>query len=166
MKLVSGNDVVYTPDSLAKHIVDYYNPQGWVLEPCVGGGAFTRAFHGRSGIDKVWMCEIEDGHDFFDFATPVDWIVTNPPWSKMRSFINHAMGLTSNIVFLSLFNHFVTRARYKDIQDAGFGLKEALLVPTPKKPWPQSGFQLTAMHVQRHWEGPLAITNHNHITME
>lgn len=167
MKLVSGNDVVYTPVPLAKHIVDYFKPRGSVLEPCRGGGAFYDYLcETNCGEDDItnW-CEIEEGpeYDFFNWDQTVGWIVTNPPWSLMRKFLNHSMELANDIVMLALFTHFTTRARYNDIISAGFGLKEALLVPTPKKPWPQSGFQLVAMHIQRHWDGPLTMTNHNHL---
>ena len=34
-----------------------------------------------------------------------------------------------------------------------FGIKEIYCVDTPKKPWPQLGFQLAAVHTQRGYEG-------------
>lgn len=40
-----GNDVVYTPDPLARAIVEHFKPRGTILEPFAGGGAFVRAFH-------------------------------------------------------------------------------------------------------------------------
>lgn len=33
--------------------------------------------------------------------------------------------------------------------DENFGIKEILFVPTPPKPWPQAGFALGAVHIQR-----------------
>ena len=33
-------DVVYTPRWLSKAIIDYFQPSGLCLDPCVGAGAF------------------------------------------------------------------------------------------------------------------------------
>ena len=68
------------------------------------------------------------------------------------------MVISDNIVFLSSLQSLTLRVRLKAIQDAGFGLREALLLQHPPKPWPVSGFQLVAMHVQRGYKGPLALT--------
>ena len=39
------------------------------------------------------------------------------------------------------------------MRNAGFGVKEFYCVDTPKKPWPQLGFQLAAVHTQRGYTG-------------
>ena len=39
------------------------------------------------------------------------------------------------------------------IRDSGFAVKEIYCVDTPKKPWPQLGFQLAAVHTQRGYTG-------------
>lgn len=137
-----SNDVVQTPVELAQRIVQHFRPQGRILEPCKGQGNFLRAMPGAQ-----W-CEISEGRDFFDWHQPVDWIVTNPPWSEIRAFLRHSMTLADNIVFLMTVNHVWTKARIRDIQTAGFGLKEICLVEMPKN-FPQSGFQLGAIHIKR-----------------
>lgn len=40
----------------------------------------------------------------------------------------------------------------------GFGMKEILFVPTPPKPWPQTGFSLGAMYIQRGYFGPVTLS--------
>lgn len=145
-----GNDRIYTPDDLAKLIVDHFKPAGRILEPCKGGGAFLRAL----GTGCEW-CEIDEGRDFFDYDGKVDWIVTNPPWSLLRPFLAHSMKLADNIVFLCLVNAFFMRARQRDIHAAGFGIVEILEVPMPAKPWPQTGFSLAATWLSRDWSGPI-----------
>lgn len=137
-----SNDVVQTPVELAQRIVQHFQPQGRILEPCRGQGNFLRAMPGAH-----W-CEIREGRNFFDWHQPVDWIVTNPPWSEIRAFLRHSMTLADNIVFLMTVNHVWTKARIRDIQTAGFGLKEICLVEMPKN-FPQSGFQLGAIHIKR-----------------
>jgi hypothetical protein len=150
-----GEDRVYTPDELANRIVKYFRPQimddDRMLEPCVGRGAFMRAFK-NNGIKtrNVFGLEIENGSDFFDFHDRVDWVMTNPPWGKTRLFAQHAYEVADNVVFLVTLIHFTgLKTRLRDMHAAGFRMKEIVLVPTPPKPWPQSGFQLGAIHFQR-----------------
>lgn len=92
---MKAGDAVYTPEWVAADIVRYFKPRGRVLEPCCGGGAFMRFLPAGT----MW-CEIAKGRDFFDWSEPVDWIVTNPPYSQTRQFLRHALALANNVVFL------------------------------------------------------------------
>jgi hypothetical protein len=145
-------DIVYTPEPLAIDIINHYNPQGRILDPCRGGGAFF------NNLDNADWCEIAEGKDFFDYHNHVDWIITNPPWSLMRQFLQHGMSIADNIVYLTSINHYTTKRRIQDMQAAGFGIKEFFCVATPPKPWPQSGFQLAAVHTARGYEGPIIFS--------
>ena len=89
-----------------------------------------------------------------DFDGDVDWIITNPPWSRLRHFLAKAMSTADNIVFLSAFIHYGTKARMADLRKYRYGWRSFVMVPEPKLNWPQSGFQLGAAHLQRDWEGP------------
>lgn len=149
----SEADMVFTPRLLAKEIIENFNPYGLTLDPCKGDGSFYDQVRG----DKVW-CELSEGKDFFTWTEKVDWIITNPPWSKMRSFLSHSYTLTNNIVLLCTLTHFCTTARLREMRQAGFGFKEFYGVPTPPKPWPQSGFKLGAAHLRRGYKGPLHFT--------
>jgi hypothetical protein len=151
-----GNDKVYTPDSLAISIVAHFKSQiskyHTILEPCYGQGAFLRAF-AKCGFIEVFGLELDKGQDFFEYDQKVDWIITNPPWSKVRDFFIHAYAISDNIIFLITVNHLIgLRRRLSDMNKAGFGIKEILFVDTPPPPWPQSGFQLGALHLQRGWK--------------
>lgn len=147
-----GNDRVYTPPALARQIVEHFQPFGRILDPCLGRGAFTAA------MPTCFSCEIDAGTDFFQWQEPVDWIVTNPPWSQFRAFLRHSMEVADNIVFLSLLNAWFMRARVQDMRTAGFGLVEALMLDTPPRPWPQTGFQLAAVHARRGHSGPMTFS--------
>jgi len=145
----SGNDIVYTPDELAEFVCNYFPIKGVVLEPCLGGGSFYRALSKLTAVTNIEWCEIEKGVDFLAYEGNVDWIVTNPPWSKFREFIQKSCsGMTNDIVFLITLNHFSTKARLKLIYDSGYSIKELLFLPTPKE-FPQSGFQLVAAHISK-----------------
>lgn len=147
-----SNDVVMTPLHMAKRIVDHFKPSGRILEPCRGAGHFTRYMP-----DAEW-CEITQGRDFFDWEKPVDWIITNPPWSKIRQFLQHSMKVADEIVFLMTVNHVWTKARIRDIYETGYGIKEICLIEMPPE-FPQSGFQLGAIHISRNWIGGIKLTD-------
>ena len=147
-----SNDDVQTPVHLAERIVRHFKPRGKILEPCCGEGRFLSFMPGAS-----W-CEIQKGRDFLRWRKPVDWIVTNPPWSQIRVFLKHAMTVADNVVFLMTVNHVWTKARIRDVQEAGFQLKEICLVEMPPE-FPQSGFQLGAVHLARGWKGLVRLSD-------
>lgn len=148
-----GDDKVWTPPALAREIVEFFRPEGRILEPCRGTGSFTDVLP----ADCDW-CEIDEGRDFLRVKGQWDWVVTNPPWGQFRAFMNKSMEVADNVVFLSLFNAWFMKARVRDMQEQGFGMVQALFVDTPAKPWPQTGFQLSAVHIKRGYEGPLKFT--------
>lgn len=153
-KSTFGEQAVYTPDGLANSIVKHFQPTGSLCEPCRGGGVFTRAMG-----DCDWF-EIEEGRDFLaSSGNKWDWVITNPPWKEVKGFLEKSMEQSDNVVMLTWLTGVLTKARIRMIQDAGFGFKDFLLVPTPPKPWPQSGFQLSATYIKRGWEGPATFSS-------
>jgi hypothetical protein len=163
-KLIPTNtkreDCVQTPVNLALDIMNHFKPQGNILEPCKGKGNFIEAYEnynliiqlqGKEGIKWAW-CEILENKDFFEFKEECDWIITNPPYSKMRKFIQHSMKISDNVVFLTTINHLWLKARIRDIKEAGFGIKEIVLCNTPKE-FPQSGFQFGIFHLKKNYKG-------------
>lgn len=179
-----SNDDIQTPPALARALVKHFNPSGRILEPCCGDGSFLRALRAHvkslapsrqllatssqllvsspqplaANASSVSWCEIKRGRDFFAWTQPVDWIMTNPPWSQIRNFLRHAMTLADHVVFLLTINHLWTKARLRDVREAGFGLREIVLVDMPAT-FPQSGFQLGAVHVARGHAGAITLTN-------
>ena len=145
-----SNDDIQTPVELAGRIVNYFQPSGRILEPCAGEGHFLQHLP-----DAEW-CEIKRDRDFFAYDQRVDWILTNPPWSQIRPFLAHAFTISDHVVFLMTVNHAWTKARLRIAREHGFGLRAILLVDTPRS-FPQSGFQLGAVHYQRGWTGPVIL---------
>lgn len=143
-------DLVYTPPELAAKLVAHLKPSGRVLDPAKGQGAFYDTF--PVGCSRAY-CEISEGRDFFEWTEPVDWIITNPPWSKIRQFISQGCKVANHVCYLITANHLFTKARLKVVRDAGFGVREIIFVPTPKSPWPQSGFAVAMIHLERSWQG-------------
>lgn len=147
-----SNDDIQTPTELAGRIVRYFRSRGRILEPCCGAGNFLKHLPGAD-----W-CEIKNGRDFLAYESRVDWIITNPPWSQIRPFLIKAFETAENIVFLMTINHAWTKARLRIARENAFSLKTIALTETPKA-FPQSGFQLGAVHYQRHWEGTVTLVD-------
>jgi len=147
------NDCVQTPTELARKLVEHFKPPGKILEPCRGEGNFLSVLP-----ESTLWCEELEGKDFFSFKEKVDWIITNPPYSKMRRFIQHSMNVSDNIVFLTTINHLWLKARLGDIKKAGFGIKEILICDTPKT-FPQSGFQIGCFYLKKNYVGDIKFTD-------
>jgi hypothetical protein len=145
-----SNDDIQTPVELAERIVKYFKPKGRILEPCAGEGHFLQHLPGAD-----W-CEIKQGRDFLSYEGKVDWIITNPPWSQIRPFLAHSLKVADQIVFLMTVNHAWTKARLRIARESGFSLRTLLLVDTPPS-FPQSGFQLGAVHYSKGWTGPVDV---------
>jgi hypothetical protein len=153
-----SNDIVMTPPGVCAAVVDHFAPQGRVMDPCAGNGNFLRAFvdYGIPVNDVLW-CEVNTTfisklwgppRDFFSYTEKVDWIITNPPWSQIRKFLDHAMIVADNVVFLLTVNHIWTKLRFKNIHNAGFAIKEICVMDSPKE-LNKSGFTVGCVHVSR-----------------
>lgn len=92
---LNPRDVVYTPDDVARDVVNFFKPTGRILEPCAGDGAFLRYLP----PDTDW-CEIEKGRDFFACHERYDWIVGNPPYSIFSDWLRHSFEIAANIVYI------------------------------------------------------------------
>lgn len=73
-----ANDKIFTPKPIAAKIISLCPFEGGqtVLDGFKGGGAFYNQY--PENIEKDW-CEIDEGRDFFDYRSPINWIVSNPP---------------------------------------------------------------------------------------
>ncbi|NCX98366.1 MAG: hypothetical protein EBX35_07285, partial [Planctomycetia bacterium] len=63
--------------------------------------------------------------------------------------------------FLMTVNHVWTKARMRDIKQAGFGIKEICLCEMPPE-FPQSGFQLGVIHFSFGWVGDIKLSDISH----
>ena len=151
-----ARDLVMTPPDLAARIIVHFagRMSGHVLDPARGAGVFYDQFPDH--VVRSW-CELALGRDFLAWSDPVDWIMTNPPWSKIRSFTRHAMTISEHIVWLVPIVNITTKARLRDLAEHGYGIAELVLLDTPRD-WPQSGFQLVAAHLRRGYTGDWRVS--------
>jgi hypothetical protein len=141
-------DRVYTPEWAARDMVAHFRPSGRVLEPFRGGGVFTSLLP-----DAEW-CEIDEGRDFFAWSQPVDWIISNPPYSLTRDCFRHAYLLARDFVFLvPLRNIFSGFGFIREIHAFG-GMPEIRLYGTGGTLGFPMGNAVGAIHCRRSYQGP------------
>jgi len=153
----TANDVVMTAEPTAKWIVDYFNPQGTILEPCRGEGAFYNNFPKQS--KKEW-CEISQGRDFFEYEKKVDWIITNPPFSIFDNFLTHSFEIADNVVFFCPLNKvFKSMKIDRMIQDYG-GIHTVIHMGGGGKHGFPFGFATGCIHYKKDYNGPINYVRH------
>ena len=94
------DDFYETPPWLTEALIPHLQPYRphRILEPAAGGGAITRVLrrHFPGGI--IVEGDIRTEQDFLthEYAPPFDLIITNPPYSLAKEFIERALPLRSN----------------------------------------------------------------------
>ena len=146
-------DVVLTPGHIASGIVDYFKPSGRILDPCKGDGVFLRQMPGAD------YCELQEGRDFFDWREPVDWIVSNPPYSVYSEWLRHSFKVADNIVYLIPINKaFNSSTMLQETYEYG-GIAEIVHVgPGSALKFPV-GFAVGAVHYKRGYRGGIVYRN-------
>lgn len=104
------NDEFMTPSELAKKLLALVPVEAddSVLDSAPGEGAFT--------VDKA-------SPDFFLWNEPVDWIVTNPPYSKVDAYLEHSCEVAKKGFAYLLAFHALTPKRIEACEKAGFYIK-------------------------------------------
>ena len=143
-----SNDEIYTPDWVADDMIGYFKPTGKILEPCKGNGVFT------DRLNCEW-CEINENKDFFQYNNNVDWIMTNPPYSKIRKFLLHSFKLSDNVVFLvPVWKIFLAYGITQATKTYG-NMKEIRWYGTGSKLGFPMGNGIGAVYWQKKYKGPL-----------
>jgi len=140
-------DIVYTPDWVARDMVEFFKPSGHILEPSSGDGAFLKYLPGAD-----W-CEIEEGRDFFGLQGVVyDWIVGNPPFKTFKQFLIHGYATAKDIVFiLPADKPFNSTPNAKLINDFG----KIVHMRYYGALWEEIHRPMAAFHFQRGYTGPM-----------
>ena len=121
-KAVLPADIVYTPDYVAKQIINYLTPSGLCLDPCKGDGAFYKLMPKNSEY-----CEIREGKDFFEYNKKIDWIIGNPPYSIFEDFLRKAFEISNNVSYLVPTNKIFQRQIIMDLINKYGGIKSIII---------------------------------------
>lgn len=147
------HDVVYTPENIAQKIISLFDikPTDKVLDAFAGKNMVF--FDNYPECQKDW-CEIELGKDFFDYNEHVDWIITNPPYSKYTEVMKHSYEIADNIVYLIPLNKISSSwGRCVDLDNFG-GIVKLWIMPANKCGFP-FGFPACACHIKRNYKGDI-----------
>jgi len=151
-----ASDVVYTPLWAARDIVEWFKPSGAILEPSKGGGAFMQYLP----PETEW-CEIQEGRDFYSWSKRVDWIIGNPPYSGIPTWLRHSFKLADNIAYLiPLRSVFLGPQLIRDIYAWG-GIKHMRHYGGGNKLGFPFGNAIGALHFQRGWSGPMDVSHYS-----
>lgn len=151
----TASDSVLTDLNTARWIIEYFAPQGSILDPAAG----QDAFYGQYGDIEKYRCEILDGLDFFNWNKKVDWIITNPPYSIYDRFLEHAFCIADNVVlFVPIAKAFKSNKIQNVVIQYG-GLKEIVYMGSGSKHGFAFGFPVGCLYYQRGYRGDCRITN-------
>lgn len=147
---LEDKDVVYTPEWAVKDMIEWFKPNGRILEPCKGDGAFLKHLPN----DTHW-CEIREGIDFFKHGEKYDWIIGNPPYSMYAKWVYHSMTLAPRFVYLLPCDKpFISYKMYRTMRKWGmvkhirvYGVGSKLNFPV--------GFAVGAIYWEKGWQGGL-----------
>ena len=147
------NDKVMTPEKMAKKVINLYNINGVILDPCKGTGAFYNNY--PTHCEKEF-CEIDENKDFFKYNKPVDWIITNPPYSIFDDFLKHSQNIADNIVFLiPMSKAFSSLRRIKNILNYG-NIYSIHITGASKCGFP-FGFPACSLYIKKKYTGETKI---------
>jgi len=144
-------DVELTPPATAEMVVKHFNPSGRMLDPCRGDGAFWNHMPGAD-----W-CEIREGRDFMEWETPVDWIVSNPPYSSLLGFLRHSFKVADNVVYAIPAGKVFQSIPYLDLINEYGGIREILILGRGRAIGLPLGFAVAAVHFKRGYKGETRI---------
>jgi len=117
------NDIIYTPKELAINCIKSFQFEfnDLVLDAFYGKGVF---YNNYPNYVKKEFTEIEKPYnkDFFKYNNKVDWIISNPPFSKINDVLEHTIEITNKGFGYILAAHNLTEKRVKLINNNNFGI--------------------------------------------
>jgi hypothetical protein len=150
-EIYRDDDVVLTPEDVARDVVRRFSPSGKMMDPCRGTGAFWKQMPGAE-----W-CEATEGRDFFQWTEPVDWIVSNPPYSIFAEFLRHSMKIAKDIVYLIPVNKaFNSDRMMREIWSWG-GIPLVYVIGGGSSLGFPIGFSIGAVHFSRGYRGGMHV---------
>ena len=151
-KPVIIKDIVYTPDLVAKEIIQWLEPKGLCLDPCSGDGAFYNQFPN----DKDF-CEIFEDKDFLLYNKKVDWVIGNPPYSIFEQFLQKGFEISKNVSYLVPTNKVFQRQIIMKMINRYGGIKSMIVYGSGNLIGFQFGFSVGNFYFKKGYKGSTEI---------
>ena len=87
-KNTPDKDLVMTPEYLAKDIINHYNPQGLILDPARGEGAFYDNIDALYPHTKDWLSAERSPDNFFHMTNLAEYLEFKTFTDKVRQCVN------------------------------------------------------------------------------
>lgn len=154
--VTADRDIEYTPAELARDVVEFFQPSGVCLDPCTGNGAFLQFLPAGS----AW-CEIEHGRDFYAWTKPVDWIISNPPYTHLLAWIRYSFKVANDIVYVMPSHRVFASATFLDDLFEWGGVVHIRRYGTGADWGFPFGHALAAVHYRRGYQGPTSWSRYH-----
>tara|TARA_R110000824_G_scaffold175521_3_gene354048 strand:- start:339 stop:926 length:588 start_codon:yes stop_codon:yes gene_type:complete len=116
----SAQDCKQTPTELARKLIRLVpiKPDDMLYEPFKGDGNFYNEFPQEN--PKLWS-EIKENVDFFNYdGENVEWVISNPPWSKITKILDKLVKICNCGFALLIHSLTISPNRVNFIEDNGF----------------------------------------------
>lgn len=122
----SPNDKIYTPDRVAKLMIEITDikEDDIVLDPCRGGGVF----YDNLPPCKKEYCEIEEDIDFFNYQGKPTVIIGNPPYSIWDRWLKKTLEINPEKICYIFGYGNLTPKRIGELNNAGYGIKKLMFL--------------------------------------
>ena len=115
------NDEFYTPIDLVRELLRQtpFTAGDTLLDSAYGTGNFYKNFpeYTKNSYSQ----------NFFDETELYDWIITNPPYSKLDAWIQNTCAMSTKGFALLIGLHNLTPKRIEAIEKGGFGITKIIL---------------------------------------
>ena len=148
--IATKQDAIMTPIETSKQIINHFSNQinGLCLDPCKGEGSF----YDNLPSPKLWA-EINLGIDFLEWEKPVEWIITNPPYSIYDLFLSKCFEVSENVVLLIPLQKLWKSKTNENMVNEYGGIKEIVYMGTGNRHGFPVGFPVGAVHFQKGYSG-------------
>jgi len=152
-KTIDPKDVVYTPRSVSKGIIDFLSPYGICLDPCKGDGAFYDYLP-----EGKQYCELKEGKDFFDYrGDRLDFIIGNPPYSIFKEFLEYSFEIADNVSYLIPTNKVFQRQIIMEMINKYGGIKSIIVYGSGQLIGFPFGFSVGNFHFKKDYKGETKV---------
>lgn len=111
-KRLNNTDFYPTPPWCYENLEIDWSKFSSAHEPCRGDGRIEDWLASECGLPTTYS-EILEDKDFFEYTDDVDLIITNPPFSIAKEFIDHSLEISNTCIMLLRINYLGSISRHE-----------------------------------------------------